>query len=105
MEPELFSCFGAASCPQAVSCASGSCTGVSPPGDGSAGAEGILDVEVFDVEDFNVEETWVEETGLDDGTVVVSWLAPQAVRTKGIAMKMDVVRFMLWTFRGEIARF
>ena len=88
MELELFFCFGAVSCPQAVSCAPGACTEVSPSGDGSAGAEGLLDVEVTDVEDCIVEEAGVEETGLDDGAFVVSWLAPQAVRTKGNAMRM-----------------
>ncbi|MDK8665745.1 hypothetical protein [Corynebacterium propinquum] len=96
MELELFSCFGVVSCLQAVSCAPGPCTEVSPSG---AGAEGLLDVEVTDVEDCNVEEAGVEEVGFDDGTVVVSWLAPQAVRAKGNAMRMDVARFMLLSFR------
>ena len=82
MESELFFCFGAVSFPQAVSCAPGACTEVSPSGDGSAGAEGLLDVEVTDVEDCIVEEAGVEETGLDDGAVA------QAVRTKGNAMRM-----------------
>ena len=102
MELELFFCFGAVSCPQAASCAPGPCTEVSPSG---AGAEGLLDVEVTDVEACNVEEAGVVETRLDDGAFVVSWLAPQAVRTKGNAMRMAVVRFMLFTFRGGFARF
>jgi len=96
--PEWFSCFGAVSCLQAVSCAPESCTEISPSG---AGAEGLLDVEVPDVEDCSVEEAGVEEAGFDDGTVVVSWLAPQAVRAKGNAMRMDVARFMLLFFRRE----
>ncbi|UNU74392.1 hypothetical protein [Corynebacterium pseudodiphtheriticum] len=58
-------------------------------------------MEVPDVEDCSVEEAGVEEAGFDDGTVVVSWLAPQAVRAKGNAMRMDVARFMLLFFRRE----
>ncbi|MCG7252333.1 hypothetical protein [Corynebacterium pseudodiphtheriticum] len=63
-------------------------------------------MEVTDVEDCNVEEAGVEEAGFDDGTVVVSWLAPQAVRAKGNAMRMDVARFMLLSFRRgfEVSR-
>ena len=98
MEPELFSCFGALSCLQAVSGVSGSCTEVSPSGDGSAGAEVLLDVEVTDV-----EEAGVEDAGLDDGADVVSWLAPQAVRARGNAMRMDVARFMVLAFRRGFA--